>query len=61
MNGFKKDRFPNDGSEFAMRTKIDVPLDYCSVCFIAFGSQERRIYVNQNVVHIDCANKARSR
>lgn len=61
MNEVKKDRFPNDASENGIRTKMDVPLDYCNVCFIAFGSQEKRIYVDKNVVHLDCANKARSR
>ncbi len=61
MNEFKRDGIPNDASENAKRTKIDVPLDYCKVCFIAFGSQEKRIYMNENVVHLDCAYKARSR
>ena len=61
MKEFNKVRYPNDASENAIRTKIDALLDYCNVCFIAFGSQEKRIYVDKNVVHLDCANKARSR
>lgn len=61
MNKLKEDRFSNGVSEIEMKTTVNAPLDYCSVCFIAFGSQERRITVNKDVVHIDCANKARSR
>jgi len=30
---------------------------YCEVCFIAFGSQEKRVYLNNSVAHPDCVNK----
>ena len=30
---------------------------YCDVCFIAFGSHEKRVYLNNSVAHPDCVNK----
>jgi len=43
------------------RKEADGPLDYCDVCFIAFGSQEKRVFLGENVVHPDCALKAKSK
>ena len=36
-------------------------LEYCKFCFIALGSQEKRIYINKNVAHPDCAKKTKSK
>jgi hypothetical protein len=61
MNKIKRDEFSNGSEENGIRKNIDVSLDYCDVCFIAFGSQEKRIYMGKNVVHLDCANKSISK
>lgn len=36
-------------------------IEYCDVCFIAFGSHEKRIYTGKNVAHLDCAKKIMSK
>jgi len=36
-------------------------LEYCHVCFIALGSQEKRIYRDKNAAHPDCAEKIKSK
>jgi hypothetical protein len=59
MKEFERDDF-SDGTEEIMSGKdADRPLDYCDVCFIAFGSQEKRISIGKSIVHPDCANKAK--
>ncbi|MFW6136764.1 MAG: hypothetical protein ACOC5U_01685 [Candidatus Aminicenantaceae bacterium] len=37
---------------------VSDPIDYCEVCYIAFGSQEYRIKKNGKTVHVDCAELA---
>ncbi len=44
----------------AMKNNDDL-LEYCNICFIALGSQEKRIYMNKNVAHPDCAKKTKSK
>jgi len=61
MNEFERDEFSNVSEVNGIRRNSDAPLDYCDVCFIAFGSQEKRIHLGKNVVHPDCANKAESK
>lgn len=61
MNEFKEDEFSNGSVGNRMKRNSDDSLDYCDVCFIAFGSQEKRIYIGENVVHPDCANRAKSK
>ncbi len=39
----------------------DELLEYCHFCFIALGSQEKRIYIKKNAAHPDCAKKAKSK
>ncbi len=34
------------------------PIEYCEVCFIAFGNQEQRLKKNGKTVHVDCAKSA---
>ncbi len=36
-------------------------LEYCHFCFIALGSQEKRIYIGKNAAHPDCAKKTKSK
>lgn len=38
----------------------DVPVEYCDVCFIALGNQERRISKGSKRFHLDCEDKAGS-
>ncbi len=61
MNEFKTAKFSNASGENGIRKNSDAPLDYCDVCFIAFGSQEKRIHLGENAVHPDCVNKAKSK
>lgn len=61
MNEIKRDELSNGSEKNGIRKNSDGPLDYCDVCFIAFGSQEKRIYMGENIVHPDCANKANSK
>jgi hypothetical protein len=61
MNEFERDEYSNDSEENRIRKISEGPLDYCDVCFIAFGSQEKRIYMGENVVHPDCVHKAKSK
>ena len=61
MNKFEGDKFSNGLEGNGIRRNSDDLLDYCDVCFIAFGSQEKRIRMGGNVVHPDCANKAESK
>lgn len=60
MNKLEKGEFSNGSKENEFKKNSDVSFDYCDVCFIAFGSQEKRIYKDKKVVHIDCAKKAKS-
>jgi hypothetical protein len=61
MNEFERDEFSNVSDMNGIRRNSDGPLDYCDLCFIAFGSQEKRIHMGKNVVHPDCADKAKSK
>ena len=49
--------FSNESSEKEIIENSDDFLEYCDVCFIALGSQEKRIYRDNNVAHLDCAKK----
>jgi len=35
----------------------DAPLEYCDACFIAFGSQEKRIFKGRKKFHLDCKGR----
>lgn len=58
MNEHESDRFLNDRSDNNKIKVAQAPLEYCDVCFIAFGSQEPRVYKDSKVVHEDCAKRA---
>ena len=51
--------FSNAELEQEIIKNSDDLLEYCDVCFIAFGSQEKRIYKHQKKFHLDC--KARTK
>lgn len=55
MNKFETGKFSNKSSENEVIKNKDVPLEYCDICFIALGSQEKRIYKGQKKFHLDCA------
>lgn len=59
MNKLEKGEFSNELSVNESRKIGDVPLTYCDVCFIAFGSQEKRIYFDGKAAHADCAKKVK--
>ena len=61
MNEFERDEFSDEPEGIMSEKNADGPLDYCDICFIAFGSQEKRVFVGENVVHLDCAKKAASK
>jgi hypothetical protein len=57
MNELEKGDVSTRFSEEISSKNGEVPKTYCDVCFIAFGSQEKRVYLNDSVVHPDCVNK----
>ena len=57
MNEFETADFSHESSEKEIQKNSADGLEYCDVCFIALGSHEKRIYVDRNVVHLDCAKK----
>jgi len=59
MNKLEKVKFSNAELEREIIKNSDDLLEYCSVCFIAFGSQEKRIYKGRKKFHLDC--EARSK
>jgi len=59
MNKFETGKFPNESSENEIIKNKDVPLEYCDVCFIALGSQEKRIYEGRKKFHLDCAARTK--
>lgn len=59
MNKLETVKFSNESSKKEMIKNSDDILEYCNVCFIAFGSQERRIYKHQKKFHLDCEARAK--
>ena len=59
MNKFETENFSNESSEKEILINSDDYLEYCDVCFIAFGSQEKRIYERQKKFHVDCEARAK--
>jgi hypothetical protein len=58
MNKFKRDKFSRASTERDIIENYDSPLEYCDGCFIAFGSQEKRIYKSEKKFHLDCETRA---
>lgn len=59
MNEFETEKFSNELLEKEIIKNSDDHLEYCDVCFIALGSQERRIYKRQKKFHLDCMTRAK--
>jgi len=59
-----KVREQNDFSDAELEREIlnnsDDLLEFCGVCFIALGSQEKRIYRRKEAFHVDCVAKVKS-
>ncbi len=61
MNKSEPEKFLNVELEREIiKNRKDI-LEFCDVCFIAFGSHEKRIYIGNNVSHLDCAKKIKSK
>ena len=60
MKKAKSEKYPNKKSEADVFEDYFPPLEFCEVCFIAFGSQEQRVFKDNKVAHIECARKVRS-
>jgi len=39
--------------------QVPSPSEYCAVCFLTFGSQERRVFWGEKVAHPSCASRLR--
>lgn len=61
MNKSETEKFSNVELEREIIKNSKDILEYCDVCFIAFGSHEKRIYLGKNVAHLDCAKKIKSK
>ena len=61
MNKLETAKFSNAKLEKEIIKNSDDLLEYCHVCFIALGSQEKRIYMDKNAAHLDCAEKIKSK
>ena len=59
MNKLETVKFSNESSKKEMIKKSDDLLEYCNVCFIALGSQEKRIYKGRKKFHLDCEARAK--
>ncbi len=59
MDKFETEKFSNESSEKEIIKNSDDHLEYCDVCFIALGSQEKRIYKRKKTFHLDCGAKAK--
>lgn len=57
MNKLETVKFSKESSENKLMKNDDAPLEYCDACFIAFGSQEKRIFKGRKKFHLDCIEK----
>jgi hypothetical protein len=54
MNKLETVKLSKESSENKIVKNDDSPLEYCDSCFIAFGSQEKRIFKGRKKFHLDC-------
>lgn len=59
MNKVETENFSTESLEKEILIYRDDSLEYCDVCFIAFGSQEKRIYERRKIFHSDCKARAK--
>ena len=57
MNKLETDRFSRASTERERIENYDGLLEYCDRCFIALGSQEKRIYKGRKKFHVDCETR----
>ena len=57
MNKLETVKFSKESSEKKIMKNNHAPLEYCDACFIAFGSQERRIFRDKKKFHLDCSGR----
>jgi hypothetical protein len=57
MNKLETVKSSKESSENRIVKTDDAPLEYCDACFIAFGSQEKRIFKGQKKFHLDCRGR----
>ena len=57
MNKLETVKFSKESTENKTTKNDDAPPEYCDACFIAFGSQEKRILKDQKKFHPDCIGK----
>ena len=58
MNKLDTEKFSRPSIEREIIENYDGPLEYCDGCFIALGSQEKRIYIGGKKFHLDCEKRA---
>jgi hypothetical protein len=59
MNKLETDKFARASTEREMIEDYDGPLEYCDGCFIALGSQEKRIYKGRKKFHMHCVARGK--
>ncbi|MGB2906252.1 MAG: hypothetical protein WBB73_04075 [Candidatus Aminicenantaceae bacterium] len=59
MKELETDNLSNAEFEREIINNSEDLLEYCDVCFIALGSQEKRIYKRQKAFHLDCEARAK--
>ncbi len=59
MNKLETDKFSRASTEREMIEDYDGPLEYCDGCFIALGSQEKRIYKGRKKFHMHCVARGK--
>jgi len=59
MNKLETVKFSKESAENKLMKNDDAPLEYCDACFIAFGSQEKRIFKGRKKFHLDCKGRGK--
>lgn len=57
MKKLETDKFQIESKEREIIENFDASTEYCDRCFIAFGSQENRIYKDRKKFHKDCESR----
>ena len=57
MNKLETVKLSKESSENKIMKNDSAPLEYCDACFIAFGSQEKRIFKGRKKFHLDCKGR----
>ena len=54
-----RDRASTRSDHDRVEPRTLIPARYCAVCFLTFGSQERRIFEGNKVAHQGCVERLR--